>query len=88
MEVITHQIGINLKVERVRRGLSQQELAERSGVSTNTIGKIERGQRSPRAVTLERLANAIGVPLARLIHPDQSEVCPPQGRGQGPETKR
>jgi predicted ATPase/DNA-binding XRE family transcriptional regulator len=47
---------------RARAGLSQETLAERSGVSGRTISDIERGlARAPRAITLSLLAEALGL---------------------------
>ena len=44
-----------------------QALAERSGVSRSMISLIERGESSPTAVLLERLATGLSVPLAALF---------------------
>lgn len=49
---------------RQERGLSQQRLADTSGVNKATINQIERGRRSPNIETLERLAAALGVEVA------------------------
>jgi transcriptional regulator with XRE-family HTH domain len=47
--------------------LSLEALAEASGVSRSMISVIERGESSPTAVVLERLATGLGVPLASLF---------------------
>jgi transcriptional regulator with XRE-family HTH domain len=52
---------------RDKRGLSQRELAERSGVSREYIARIELGQHDPTISTLERLAAALGVRVRRLL---------------------
>jgi len=52
---------------RVMRGLTLEALAERSGVSRSMISLIERGESSPTAVLLERLASGLNVPLASLF---------------------
>lgn len=41
------------------RGLSQQDLAERAGLSENAVSSFERGERFPRASTLDALAEAL-----------------------------
>lgn len=52
----------SLRETRWRTGLTQQELAERSGLSIRTISDIERGQvLYPRAATLRMLACALGM---------------------------
>jgi len=56
-----------VKEERLQRGWTLQELAERSAVSRAMISKIERGESSPSAVLLSRLAGAMGVSLSSLM---------------------
>ena len=61
------QIAARIRLERDARGWSLAELAERSGVSKATISKIERGEVSPTAVVLVRLAAAFDLTLAGLL---------------------
>jgi len=63
-------VGRNLKRIRVERGLTQEELAERSGFSQQYISDMERGCRNPTIVSLWELAQAIGVTPVDLITPD------------------
>jgi len=52
--------GAELRARRRKAGLSQEELAERSGVSVRTIGNLERSRaRWPHRGTLHRLAGAL-----------------------------
>ena len=53
---------------RKRAGLSQQTLADRAGLSIQTISRLERGANA-RYVTITLLAEALQVPPARLIRP-------------------
>lgn len=55
-----------LKELRELRALSQDELAETSGVGRATISRIERGGRA-HGRTLRRLAGALGVDVAELV---------------------
>ena len=48
---------------RARAGLSQSELAARSGIDQSDISKIERGMANPSVSTLHRLADAMGMKL-------------------------
>jgi transcriptional regulator with XRE-family HTH domain len=59
--------GRNLCLVRRRHGLSQEKLAERTGLCRDTIYKIEMGQRSPRLDTLLTLAGALHVDAAELL---------------------
>jgi transcriptional regulator with XRE-family HTH domain len=61
------QIARRLRLEREARGWSQAQLAAQSGVSKATISKVERGEMSPTAVTLVRLAGAFDLTLAGLL---------------------
>jgi transcriptional regulator with XRE-family HTH domain len=61
------QIARRVRLERDMRGWSLADLAERSGVSKATISKIERGEVSPTAVVLVRLAGAFDLTLAGLL---------------------
>jgi transcriptional regulator with XRE-family HTH domain len=61
------QIARHLRLERDARGWSQADLAKRSSVSKATISKIERGEMSPTAVILVRLAGAFDLTLAGLL---------------------
>lgn len=66
-------MDINLLIaRRVRElrdahGLSLDALASRSGVGRSTISLIERGESSPTAAVLDKLASALGVALAALF---------------------
>ena len=51
-------IGDRLKNLRMRRALTQQELAEKAGVSQNTIARIERNKAEPHMRTIRKLAKA------------------------------
>ncbi len=75
------------KVERERRtaGLSQEKLAERSGVSVSTIRAIERGSSNPRVSTMGALAKALNIPTTSLLPSDTSLPGPAANRSPGRE---
>lgn len=54
-------LGKRIKAERQKAGLSQKELAERTGTSAAMIGHYETGYRRPKYDTLSRIAEALGV---------------------------
>jgi transcriptional regulator with XRE-family HTH domain len=64
---VNQRIAQQLRALRAAAGLSLDALAARSGVSRSMISLIERGQSSPTAVVLERLATGLGVMLATLF---------------------
>ena len=60
-------IGDTVRDLRKRALLTQEELAERSGVGIATIIRIERNQVEPRGSTVRKLAEALGVEPAELV---------------------
>lgn len=60
-------IGTNLREARAKRGLSQIELSEASGVSQKHISQIECGRRNLTALTMQNLAKAVGVAVRDLL---------------------
>lgn len=67
---ITTLLARRVRALRDARGLSLDALAERSGVSRSNISLIERGESSPTATVLDKLATGLGVALASLFEPD------------------
>lgn len=61
-----------LKNLRIQAQISQNELAWRSGLSQQHIGYLEKGQRLPSALTLKRLALALGYRLSVIIEMAES----------------
>ncbi len=61
------RLARQIKLEREARNWSLSELAEQSGVAKASISKIERGEVSPSAVILLRLATAFDLTLAGLL---------------------
>jgi transcriptional regulator with XRE-family HTH domain len=53
--------GKRIKELRARRGFSQEELSEMSGLSLRTIQRLENGESDPRGDTLKRLSKAFNV---------------------------
>jgi transcriptional regulator with XRE-family HTH domain len=77
--------GLNQRIaDRVRElrgahGLSLDTLATKSGVSRSMISLIERGESSPTAVVLEKLAAGLGVMLASLFDAPSAAAPSPSG---------
>ncbi len=60
-------IGEEVKMWRMRRAMTQTELAEKAGVGINTIVRIERNQTQPRPPTIRKLAEALEIDPKELI---------------------
>jgi transcriptional regulator with XRE-family HTH domain len=65
--LVVVKIGDRLRDLRVRRALTQEELAETADVGTDTVARLERNESEPHMSTLRKLARALGVDPAELI---------------------
>lgn len=72
---VNQRIAERVRELRAGQGLSLDALASRSGVSRSMISLIERGESSPTAMVLEKLAGGLGVTLASLF--DASSATTP-----------
>lgn len=73
---ITELIGRRLRELRAAADLSLDALAHKSGVSRSNISLIERGQSSPTAVVLDKLASALGVSVASMFEVGPAPAAP------------
>ncbi len=64
------KIAFNIKIERMRKNLTQFQLAEMIEVHEKYIGKIESGKQNLTIKTLIKLANALSVKLSKLVDID------------------
>jgi transcriptional regulator with XRE-family HTH domain len=62
-------VGRNFARVRHEKGLTQEQVEERSGLSQQYISGLENGHRNPSVVTLYHLATALGVSLVELVQP-------------------
>ena len=76
---LNQRIAERVRELRAARGLSLDALASRSGVSRSMISLIERGESSPTAVVLEKLAAGLGVMLASLFDAPAAASQAPSG---------
>lgn len=63
-------VGRNFARIRQEKGLTQEQVEERSGFSQQYISGLEQGKRNPTIVTLFELAQALGVSHVDLVTPD------------------
>ena len=74
----------NLRTHRTVRGLSQQALAEKTGITQAAISYIEAGQHDPKYSTIIRLAMALGCEPDELLDSPSGQASPgPAGASQG-----
>lgn len=61
------ELGQVIRRYRVAAGLSQEQLAERSGLHATYLSQIETGKRNLSVQVLRRVAAGLGVPAAELV---------------------
>ncbi|WP_304518131.1 helix-turn-helix domain-containing protein [Cecembia rubra] len=64
---IKEKFGIRLKTLRKEKGLSQEELALKSGLNRPYISAIEKGKRNVSLEVMEKLAGAMDIEIRELI---------------------
>ena len=69
MSTLNQSFGLQVKRYRKEKGFSQEELADLCSLHRTYIGSIERGERNVSLNNVEKIANALGVPVANLIEP-------------------
>jgi len=73
---INARIAARVRALRTERGLTLDALASRSDVSRSMISLVERGESSPTAVVLEKIASGFGVSLATLFEDTSAPATP------------
>ena len=64
---ITIKFGKKVKATRLKKGMSQRDIARKLGVSANYISQIERGVENLSLKGIEKLAKAIDVSTSELL---------------------
>jgi len=64
---VTNRFGNAVRNARTAAGLTQEDLADRSGLDRSYIGGVERGERNPTLSVIEKIADGLGVSLAELF---------------------
>lgn len=62
------QLGQKIRYERIKRGLSQEDLEEKSSVSRRTISEIERGNADIRYTNLYQIAEAFNISISEMLN--------------------
>ena len=66
-EEVLIKFGNKIRELRTNQNLSQEALAEKSGLHRNYIGMVERGERNPSLVNIDRLAQSLNIELFDLL---------------------
>jgi transcriptional regulator with XRE-family HTH domain len=65
------QVGKRIRSFREGQGVSQEALAEKSGLHRTYIGGVERGLRNPSLKSLGRIAKALGLEVGQLFEAER-----------------
>lgn len=62
------KLGLKIRIERQKKRISQEKLAELANLNRNFIGMIERGETNVTVKNLESIANALQLPIQELFN--------------------
>lgn len=71
---LSRKICLKIKLERLKRNLSQEELALAASLNRNTVGKMERLESSPTIDTLEKIAKVFEMDFLSLVDTSKVEL--------------
>lgn len=72
---VSEIFGLSVRERRHALGISQEELAARSGLHRTYIGDIERGNRNVSVVNIVKLARGLGITPSELLAPFNETDC-------------
>lgn len=61
------RFAVAMRLQRLANQMSQEDLAERSGLHRTYIGSVERGERNISVDNMEKIAQALGVDITNLL---------------------
>lgn len=61
------RMAMRVKEWRERRGLTQEQLADKAGISRGFLARLETARHDPKLSTLEKIAKALKVDIAKLL---------------------
>ena len=67
MQDIQKRIGDRIRALRLKKGWSQDEFGDRSGLNRAHVGEIERGESNVTIQTLKIIADTLGVRIVELV---------------------
>ncbi|MDY4171517.1 MAG: helix-turn-helix transcriptional regulator [Evtepia sp.] len=76
MGTMTQTIGLKLRRIRLKRGYSQEALADRAGLHPTYIGQVERGEKNITVESLHKITTALEIPISAAFDdlPSQAQA--------------
>ncbi len=67
LDKLSKEFGKRIKIERIKKEISQEKLAELSGLHRTTLGTIENGKTSPTLDSIAKISQALNVKMSELL---------------------
>ena len=74
------ELGNTIREIRTKKGITQKDLAERSGLSANALCNIEKGYTFPPKETIKAICDALEIPVSLLLFSCITEDDIPSGK--------
>lgn len=71
---LTQIVGMKIRRLRLKRGYSQEDLAEQAGLHPTYIGQVERGEKNMTIDSLSKIAAALNVPISSVFDEFDGEL--------------
>lgn len=78
-------VSSRVSKERIKKGLTQEELAGLTNITVRTIQRIESGESTPRMFTLKAIAAALEIPFESFIEEEKTQQVPAIEAAPAPE---
>lgn len=62
-----YKLGRNIKIERIRKDITQEQFAELIDMSVSYVSKLEQGLTSPTALALYKMSGVLNVPMEEFF---------------------
>jgi transcriptional regulator with XRE-family HTH domain len=72
---IAQQVGERIRKLRHERGVSQEQLALKAGITPSYLGQVERGEKSPTIDSVDKVARALQVSLEELFSFEHAQLA-------------
>ncbi len=61
------EIANKIKEARISKNLTQEDIAKKAGINTNSYAKIERGIQKPKVITLTKILKALEIKSSKIL---------------------